>query len=100
MTEKLGGKGLIKESCNGINLLMNKDKCGSLLKAKSVTSHCLGCNILRDDELVSMLKEGDYDGAFNPMEFCVGLILMGPNQFGLVRVKSRLRVRIMVHGAG
>ncbi|MFS7889454.1 hypothetical protein Hanom_Chr00s000004g01607211 [Helianthus anomalus] len=26
MTEKLGGEGLINESSNGFNLLMNKDK--------------------------------------------------------------------------
>ncbi|KAF5764515.1 hypothetical protein HanRHA438_Chr15g0705321 [Helianthus annuus] len=25
MTEKLGGEGLIKESCNGFNMLMNKE---------------------------------------------------------------------------
>ncbi|KAF5764517.1 putative EF-hand domain-containing protein [Helianthus annuus] len=65
MTEKLGGEGLIKESCNGFNLLMNKDK---------------GCKTLRDDELVSMLKEGDYDGdgTFNPMEFCVLMFRLSP----------------------
>ncbi|KAJ0693174.1 putative calcium-binding protein KIC/PBP1/KRP1 [Helianthus annuus] len=67
MAEKLGGEGLIKESCNGFNLLMNKDK---------------GCKILRDDELVSMLKEGDYvgdgDGAFSPMEFCVLMFRLSP----------------------
>ncbi|KAJ0693175.1 putative calcium-binding protein KIC/PBP1/KRP1 [Helianthus annuus] len=65
MAEKLGGEGLIKGSCNGFNLLMNKDK---------------GCKILRDNELVSMLKEGEYDGdgAFNPMEFCVLMLRLSP----------------------
>ncbi|KAJ0693179.1 putative calcium-binding protein KIC/PBP1/KRP1 [Helianthus annuus] len=55
MTKKLGGEGRIKESCNGFNLLMNKDKG---------------------------LKEGDYDGdgdgAFNPMEFCVLMFRLSP----------------------
>ncbi|MFS8018822.1 hypothetical protein Hanom_Chr15g01396581 [Helianthus anomalus] len=39
-----------------------------------------GCKILRDDELVSMLKEDNYDGdgAFNPMEFCVLMFGLSP----------------------
>ncbi|KAJ0693183.1 putative calcium-binding protein KIC/PBP1/KRP1 [Helianthus annuus] len=80
MAEKLGGEGLIKELCNGFNLLMDKDKGVITFESLKCNSSLLGLQDLRDDELVSMLKEGDYDGdgALNKMEFCVLMFRLSP----------------------
>ncbi|XP_071704602.1 calcium-binding protein PBP1-like [Rutidosis leptorrhynchoides] len=81
MAEKLGGEGLIKELCNGFNLLMDKDKCVITFESLKHNSSLLGLQDLRDDELMSMLKEGDYDGdgALNQMEFCVLMFRLSPD---------------------
>lgn len=80
MADKLGGEGLIRELCNGFQLLMDKDKGVITLESLRRNSAVLGLQDLREDELVSMLKEGDLDGdgALNQMEFCVLMFRLSP----------------------
>ncbi|KAI3728813.1 hypothetical protein L6452_17457 [Arctium lappa] len=80
MAEKLGGECLIKELCNGFDLLMDKDKGVITFESLKYNSSLLGLQDLRDDELMSMVKEGDYDGdgALNQMEFCVLMFRLSP----------------------
>ncbi|KAI3714106.1 hypothetical protein L1987_72696 [Smallanthus sonchifolius] len=80
MAEKLGGEGLIKELCNGFDLLMDKDKGVITFESLKCSSSLLGLQDLRDDELMNMLKEGDHDGdgALNQMEFCVLMFRLSP----------------------
>ncbi|GMI83832.1 pinoid-binding protein 1 [Hibiscus trionum] len=80
MAEKLGGDGLMRELCNGFELLMDKDK--GVITAASLKSNAamLGLQDLRDDELAGMVREGDLDGdgALNEMEFCVLMFRLSP----------------------
>ncbi|BFG26218.1 hypothetical protein CerSpe_124930 [Prunus speciosa] len=80
MADKLGGEGLITELCNGFQLLMDKDKGVITLESLRSNSALLGLQNLRDDELVSMMREGDMDGdgALNQMEFCVLMFRLSP----------------------
>lgn len=80
MADKLGGEGLIRELCNGFQLLMDKDRGVITLESLRRNSAVLGLQDLREDELVSMLKEGDLDGdgALNQMEFCVLMFRLSP----------------------
>lgn len=77
---KLGGEGLIEELCNGFELLMDKDK--GVITLESLRRNCamMGLNDLKEDELVSMMKEGDVDGdgALSQMEFCVLMFRLSP----------------------
>ncbi|XP_009341452.1 calcium-binding protein PBP1-like [Pyrus x bretschneideri] len=80
MADKLGGKGLIRELCNGFQLLMDKDKGVITLESLRRNSALLGLQNFREDELVSMVREGDMDGdgALNQMEFCVLMFRLSP----------------------
>ncbi|XP_042503099.1 calcium-binding protein KRP1-like [Macadamia integrifolia] len=80
MAEKLGGEGLIGELCNGFRLLMDPDKGVITFESLKRNSALLGLQGLSDDELLSMLKEGDLDGdgALNQMDFCVLMIRLSP----------------------
>lgn len=80
MADKLGGEGLIRELCNGFQLLMDKDKGVITLESLRSNSALLGLQNLREDELVSMMGEGDMDGdgALNQMEFCVLMFRLSP----------------------
>ncbi|XP_042513061.1 calcium-binding protein PBP1-like [Macadamia integrifolia] len=80
MADKLGGEGLIGELCNGFQLLMDKDRGLITFESLKRSSSLLGLQDLRDDELLSMLKEGDLDGdgALNQMEFCVLMFRLSP----------------------
>ena len=80
MADKLGGEGLIRELCNGFQLLMDKDKGVITLESLRKNSRLLGLQNLKEDELVSMVKEGDLDGdgALNQMEFCVLMFRLSP----------------------
>ncbi|KAG8364782.1 hypothetical protein BUALT_Bualt18G0034600 [Buddleja alternifolia] len=74
MADKLGGEGLIEEMCKGFSVLMDREKGVITYESLKKNSSCvLGLQDLRDDELQSMLKEGDLngDGALDQMEFCV-----------------------------
>ncbi|XP_011002472.1 PREDICTED: calcium-binding protein PBP1-like [Populus euphratica] len=80
MANKLGGDGLIGELCNGFNLLMDGEKGVITFDSLKKNSALLGLQDLSDDDLRSMLKEGDFDGdeALNQMEFCVLMFRLSP----------------------
>ncbi|MCD7463256.1 Calcium-binding protein krp1 [Datura stramonium] len=80
MAEKLGGDGLIGELCKGFQLLMDRDKGVITFQSLKKNSALLGLQDLTDDDLRSMLKEGDFDGdgALNQMEFCVLMFRLSP----------------------
>ncbi|XP_059302138.1 calcium-binding protein PBP1-like [Lycium ferocissimum] len=80
MAEKLGGDGLIGELCKGFQLLMDKDKRVITFESLKKNSALLGLQDLNDDDVKSMLKEGDFDGdgALNQMEFCVLMFRLSP----------------------
>lgn len=80
MADKLGGEGLMRELCNGFQLLMDKDRGVITLDSLRRNSALLGLQDLRDDELSSMLREGDYDGdgALSEKEFCVLMFRLSP----------------------
>ncbi|XP_054811132.1 calcium-binding protein KRP1-like [Prosopis cineraria] len=81
MANKLGGEGLIKELCNGFELLMDKDRGVITLDSLRRNSALLGLQDLKEDELLSMMKEGDLDGdgALSQMEFCVLMFRLSPD---------------------
>lgn len=80
MADKLGGDGLIGELCNGFNLLMDSNKGVITFESLKRNSALLGLQDLSDDDLRSMLEEGDFDGdgALNQMEFCVLMFRLSP----------------------
>ena len=80
MANKLGGDGLIGELCNGFNLLVDREKGVITFESLKKNSALLGLQDLSDDDLRSMLKEGDFDGdgALNQMEFCVLMFRLSP----------------------
>ncbi|XP_022717956.1 calcium-binding protein PBP1-like [Durio zibethinus] len=81
MANKLGGDGLIGELCNGFNLLMDSEKGVITFDSLKKNSALLGLQDLTDDDLRSMMKEGDFDGdgALNQMEFCVLMFRLSPD---------------------
>ncbi|XP_004487354.1 calcium-binding protein PBP1-like [Cicer arietinum] len=80
IANKLGGEGLMKELCKGFNLLMDKDKGVITLESLRKNSALMGLKDLKEDELVSMMREGDVDGdgALTEMEFCVLMFRLSP----------------------
>ena len=80
MADKLGGDGLIGELCNGFDLLMDGDKGVITFESLKRNSALLGLQDLSDDDLRSMVREGDFDGdgALNQMEFCVLMFRLSP----------------------
>ncbi|XP_059664462.1 calcium-binding protein KRP1-like [Cornus florida] len=81
MADKLGGEGLIRELCNGFRLLMDRDKGLITFESLKKNSALLGLQDLGDEELMSMVREGDTDGdgALNQMEFCVLMFRLSPD---------------------
>ncbi|AES67313.2 putative EF-hand domain pair protein [Medicago truncatula] len=80
IANKLGGEGLMKELCNGFKLLMDKEKGVITLESLRKNSALMGLQDLKEDELVSMMREGDLDGdgALTEMEFCVLMFRLSP----------------------
>jgi len=80
MVGKLGGDGLIGELCNGFNLLADGEKMVMTSDSLKRNSEILGLQDLSDEDLRSMLREGDFDGdgALNQMEFCVLMFRLSP----------------------
>ncbi|KAA8515430.1 hypothetical protein F0562_018959 [Nyssa sinensis] len=89
MAERLGGEGLIEELCKGFRLLMDGEKEVITFESLKRNSALLGLQDLRDDEIQSMVREGDLDGdgALNQMEFCVLMFRLTPE---LMDVAGRL----------
>ncbi|XP_074321455.1 calcium-binding protein PBP1-like [Silene latifolia] len=80
MAEKLGGDGLIEEICKGFQLIKDIDKDVITFDSLKKNAEFLGLQELNDDDLMDMLKEGDYDGdgALSEMEFCVLMFRLSP----------------------
>lgn len=80
MANKLGGDGLIDELCNGFNLLKDSDKGVITFESLKRNSALFGLQGLSDEDLRSMVLEGDFDGdgALNQMEFCVLMFRLSP----------------------
>ncbi|KAL3736251.1 hypothetical protein ACJRO7_025241 [Eucalyptus globulus] len=80
MAEKLGGDGLIGELCKGFRLLMDEDKGVITFDSLKRNAALLGLHGLGDDDLRSMLREGDFDGdgVLSQMEFCVLMFRLSP----------------------
>ncbi|KAK7272322.1 hypothetical protein RJT34_28841 [Clitoria ternatea] len=80
IANKLGGEGLMKELCNGFQLLMDKDRGVITLESLRRNSALLGLHDLKEDELLGMMREGDLDGdgALTQMEFCVLMFRLSP----------------------
>ncbi|CAM8949802.1 hypothetical protein QQ045_016078 [Rhodiola kirilowii] len=80
MASKLGGEGLIQELCNGFKLLMDKDKGVITMESLKRNAAVLGLGGMGDEELCSMLREGDIDGdgVLSEMEFCVLMFRLSP----------------------
>lgn len=81
MANKLGGDGLIGEICNGFNLLMDREKRVITFESLKKNAALLGLQDLGDDDLMCMLREGDFDcdGVLNQMEFCVLMFRLSPD---------------------
>ena len=77
---KLGGEGLIKELCKGFRLLMDKEKGVITLESLRSNSAMMGLQDLKEEELASMMREGDLDsdGVLSEMEFCVLMFRLSP----------------------
>ncbi|OIW03128.1 hypothetical protein TanjilG_11765 [Lupinus angustifolius] len=80
IANKVGVDGLINELCNGFQLLMDKDKGVITLDSLRNNSILLGLHDFEEDELVSMMREGDIDGdgVLTHMEFCVLMFRLSP----------------------
>ncbi|KAK1435660.1 hypothetical protein QVD17_01426 [Tagetes erecta] len=81
MADKLGGDGLIEELCKGFQLLMDGEKGVITFDSLKKNSSVLGVGDMSDEDVISMLREGDFDGdgALNQMEFCVLMFRLSPN---------------------
>lgn len=80
MANKLGGDGLIDELCNGFNLLKDSEKGVITFESLKRNSSLMGLNGFSDEDLRSMLLQGDFDGdgALNQLEFCVLMFRLSP----------------------
>ena len=80
MVERLGADGFMTELCNGFRLLMDGDKGVITFESLKRNSATLGLQNLSDEELRSMVTEGDLDGdgALNQMEFCILMFRLSP----------------------
>ncbi|KAK1557952.1 hypothetical protein Q3G72_034653 [Acer saccharum] len=96
MVEKLGADGFMKELYNGFQLLMDEEKGVITLESLKRNSALLGMQDMSDQEVASMLKEGDLDGdgALNEMEFCTLMFRLSP---GLMKTSRKLLVQAIVN---
>lgn len=80
MANKLGGDGLIDELCSGFNLLKDSDKGVITFESLKRNSALLGLQGFSDEDLCSMLRQGDFDGdgALNQLEFCALMFRLSP----------------------
>ncbi|KAJ9690243.1 hypothetical protein PVL29_012744 [Vitis rotundifolia] len=97
MVERLGADGFMTELCNGFRLLMDGDKGVITFESLKRNSATLGLQNLSDDELRSMVTEGDLDGdgALNQMEFCILMFRLSP---GLMTSSRRWLEEAIVNG--
>ncbi|XP_047339004.1 calcium-binding protein KRP1-like [Impatiens glandulifera] len=81
MADKLGGEGLIGELCKGFRLLMDGEKGVITFDSLKRNAALMGLQELTDEDLRSMITEGDCDGdgALTQMEFCVLMFRLSPD---------------------
>lgn len=97
MVERLGADGFMTELCNGFQLLMDGDKGVITFESLKRNSAALGLQNLSDEELRSMVTEGDLDGdgALNQMEFCILMFRLSP---GLMTSSRRWLEEAILNG--
>ncbi|KAK4770750.1 hypothetical protein SAY87_031282 [Trapa incisa] len=80
MVEKLGADGFMKELSNGFGLLVDRDKGVITFESLKRNLALLGLQGMSDEEVRSMLREGDLDGdgALDENEFCVLMLRLSP----------------------
>ncbi|KAL6206994.1 hypothetical protein ACLB2K_024239 [Fragaria x ananassa] len=80
MVDKLGAEGFMKELCNGFRLLMDEERGLITFQSLKRNSGLLGLEGMSDEEVRSMIKEGDLngDGCLNEMEFCTLMFRLSP----------------------
>lgn len=88
MVQKLGAEGFLDELCKGFRLLMDGDKGVITFESLKRNSALLGLQDMSDEELRSMLQEGDSDGDgnLNQMEFCVLMFRLSPDLMHTSRI--------------
>lgn len=81
MVEKLGAEGFMKELCNGFHLLVDREKGVITFESLKKNLAVLGLEGMSDEEVMSMVREGDVDGdgALNEMEFCTLMVRLSPD---------------------
>lgn len=89
MVEKLGIDGFMEELSKGFRLLMDADKGVITFESLKRNSVSLGLCGMSDEDVRSMLREGDLDGdgALDEKEFCVLMVRLSP---GLMKASKEL----------
>lgn len=80
MVAKLGTDGFMKELSKGFGLLVDRNSGVITFESLKKNLTVLGLQGMSDDEVMSMLREGDMDGdgALNEKEFCVLMFRLSP----------------------
>ncbi|KAL5579265.1 hypothetical protein UlMin_011707 [Ulmus minor] len=81
MMERLGGEGFMKELCNGFRMLRDGEKGVVTFESLKKSLGLLGLGeLLSDEEVMCMIKEGDLDGdgCLNEMDFCTLMFRLSP----------------------
>lgn len=80
MVAKLGTDGFMKELSKGFGLLVDRNSGVITFESLKKNLMVLGLQGMSDDEVMSMLREGDMDGdgALNEKEFCVLMFRLSP----------------------
>lgn len=80
MVEKLGADGFMKELSNGYGLLVDRYKGVITFESLKKNLALLGLVGMSDEDVMSMLREGDLDedGVLNEKEFCVLMLRLSP----------------------
>ncbi|OWM91332.1 hypothetical protein CDL15_Pgr000276 [Punica granatum] len=80
MVEKLGTDGFMEELSNGFKLLVDRAKGVITFESLKRNLALLGLEGMSDEDVMSMLREGDLDGdgALNEKEFCVLMLRLSP----------------------
>lgn len=89
MIEKLGVDGFMKELSKGFRLLMDAEKGAITMDSLKRNSDALGLKGMSDDDVRSMIMEGDLDGdgGLDEREFCVLMFRLSP---GLMNNSAQL----------
>ncbi|KAK3433235.1 hypothetical protein EUGRSUZ_D00773 [Eucalyptus grandis] len=80
MVERLGARGFMEELSKGFRLLMDKEKGVITLDSLRRNAALMGLSGMSDDDVRSMLQEGDLDGdgTLDEKEFCVLMFRLSP----------------------